>query len=43
MDKNLTIKPGVPQGSILWSIIHEIVKETKIVSMTAAGLEPTTT
>ena len=21
MDKNLTIKPGVPQGSILWSII----------------------
>ena len=21
MDKNLTIKPGVPQGSILWSNI----------------------
>ena len=24
MDKNLTIKPGVPQGSILWSIIFLI-------------------
>ena len=24
MDKNLTIKPGVPQGSTLWSIIFLI-------------------